>query len=266
VTQLEEVREVQAGAGACAILSEPGSGQVVATFLRACYIRFNGGLVAVTDELAPRGPLHIRLPSIPPMRMGDEVRVNARRVLDLGEVSILPTHPGWIGARPSRHFLSAAHPTADLALAATELPELLADPYQAARLQTVIEHGRLSTLARLVGGLGPGLTPAGDDLLAGVLLVACLAAPTSSERAQLVEVASSVRTNDIALAFLAWAARGQSIEPAHDFLAASAHGDQARANSAVSELLRFGQTSGHALAHGIALALRSLPSLRSREA
>jgi hypothetical protein len=266
VIQLEEVREVQAGAGACAILSEPGSGQVVATFVRACYIRFRGGLIAVTDELAPRGPLHIRLPSIPPMRIGDEVRVNARRVLELGEVSILPTHPGWIGDRPSRHFLIAAHQTVDLALASTELPDLLADPYQAARLHTVIEHGRLTMLARLVGGLGPGLTPAGDDLLAGVLLVACLAAQTKSERAQLVNVARSVRTNDIALAFLTWAARGQSIEPAHDFLAASAHGDQARANSALSELLRFGDSSGHALAHGMGLALRGLPSLRSMEA
>jgi hypothetical protein len=257
------VTRVQAGAGACAILSSPGSGTVLAAFSRALYLRLPGGIVALTEESIPRGPIHIPVPVLPSVRLRQNVSLCADQILRVGQLAVAPTHSGWIGARPAKRFLLSAHETADQVLATVPVPDLLADQYQAARIRTILELGRLGPLGRVLGGLGPGLTPAGDDVLAGVLLVADLAADADEERSALRSLARSVPTNDIAAAFLTWAARGQSIEPAHDFLSAAAHRDEVRAYQAVQQLLQCGASSGYALAHGIGLALRWLPSIRS---
>ena len=235
----------------------------MATFDRAIYLRLPGGIVALTDSSVPRGPMHVPLPVLPAVNLGQSVSVGADQVLQVGGLAVASTHPGWIGARPGKHFLVSAHETADRVLATLPVPDLLADKYQAARIRTILEHGRLRTLGRVLGGLGPGLTPAGDDVLAGVLLVADLAADGHEERLALRSHVLGVRTNDIAAAFLTWAARGQSIEPAHEFLGAVAHRDEVRAHEAVQWLVQFGASSGYALAHGIGLALRWLPSVRS---
>jgi hypothetical protein len=257
------ITQVQAGAGACAILSSPGGGTVMAAFDRALYLRLPGGIVALTDSSVPRGPMHVPLPVLPAVNLGQRVSVGADQVLQVGGLALASSQPGWIGARAGKHFLASAHETAGRVLATVPAPDLLADKYQVARIRTTLEHGRLRTLGRLLGGLGPGLTPAGDDVLAGVLLVADLAAAGHEERLALRSQVLSVRTNDIAAAFLSWAARGQSIEPAHDFLAAVAYRDELRAHEAVQWLVQFGASSGYALAHGIGLALRWLPSVRS---
>lgn len=74
----------------------------------------------------------------------------------------------------------------------------------------------------------------------------------------LVELASGARTNDVAGAFLAWAARGQSIEPVHRFLIAVGGQDTARASAAVQSRCRFGHSSGADLALGLGLGMRCL--------
>ena len=105
-----------------------------------------------------------------------------------------------------------------------------------------------------LAGLGPGLTPAGDDVLAGVLLVARARGGPAAEPA-LVHAAAEARTNDVARAFLAWAARGQSIAPVHDLLTAAVTSDRAGATSALRRLLAVGHSSGADLAFGLRLGL-----------
>ena len=114
-------------------------------------------------------------------------------------------------------------------------------------------------MADRLGGVGPGLTPAGDDCLAGILLVARIRGGEAAE-AELVAVAGSVDTNDVAAAFLVWAARGQSIEPVHRFLVSAARGDATRATDALAALVGFGHSSGADLALGLRLGLARLPS------
>ncbi|HEX2119485.1 MAG TPA: DUF2877 domain-containing protein, partial [Acidimicrobiales bacterium] len=114
-------------------------------------------------------------------------------------------------------------------------------------------RGALDALA----GLGPGLTPAGDDVLAGILLVERAWRGEAAEAA-LVDLAGEARTNDVARAFLTWAARGQSIEPVHRFLTASCRQDGARARDALRSLSAVGHTSGADLALGVRLALRAV--------
>jgi len=262
VTCAGPVCEVEAGYGACTILSAPCEGRVVATFAQAQYLRFAEGVVALTDRRVPRGPLYVRLPALPALEKGQSVRVDEVGVLHLGQLRVAPQQPGWSGARPPRSLLANAHEIADKVLRPIEPPELLADPHIAARVRTVIHSGGLGVLARQLGGRGPGLTPAGDDILAGVLFVASLAAQNRSEQDRLITIARTVETNDIAAAFLIWAAHGHSIEPVHDFVVGSTVHDRDRARRAASEVLRFGSSSGRALAHGIGLGLRHLPALR----
>jgi hypothetical protein len=113
--------------------------------------------------------------------------------------------------REARDWLPSLGPTLDLGSAGGA--GLAGDALAALR------RGDLLTFAGLVGGRGAGLTPAGDDLLAGVLLVACAlrdGSPTDSWI--LRRCAHRAPTNDIARAFLACAARGRCIEPAHALL------------------------------------------------
>ncbi|MDQ1426756.1 MAG: hypothetical protein QOK39_232, partial [Acidimicrobiaceae bacterium] len=95
------------------------------------------------------------------------------------------------------------------------------------------------------GGLGPGLTPSGDDTLAGILLAARLRRPEAEDH--LVALAKTVATHEISRAFLLWAARGQSIEPVHRLLAGDA--------TAARDLAAFGHTSGADLALGLRYGL-----------
>jgi len=104
----------------------------------------------------------------------------------------------------------------------------------------------LEVAARL-GGAGPGLTPAGDDALGGILFA--LKAMGCDD--DLVAVARRVRTTAISGAFLLWAARGQALAPVHDLLAAAVAGDVPAARSAARALGNVGHSSGADFAQGL---------------
>ncbi len=103
-------------------------------------------------------------------------------------------------------------------------------------------------------GEGPGLTPAGDDVVAGGLAVCALrgdavalgAAPEILERAR-------VATTSLSAALLSCAAAGQVVPEAARFLASLCGTEDAA--QALSELRSVGTTSGTALAFGIVAAL-----------
>ena len=111
----------------------------------------------------------------------------------------------------------------------------------------------LKVAAAALGGLGPGLTPAGDDMLSGILFAVRALNGTMVEPA-LLAVARSVRTSDLATALLEAAAAGYHIEPVHDLVMAGASGDSAAAAKAAADLDRFGSSSGADIAHGLRLA------------
>lgn len=96
-------------------------------------------------------------------------------------------------------------------------------------------------------GRGPGLTPLGDDILAGAL-VALLAAgsPTGPRLAGQVTASAFARTTFVSAALLWHAARGECVPE----LAALLTG----VPGAAETLLRVGHSSGTGLAHGVAAA------------
>jgi hypothetical protein len=247
---------VELGAGAEAVVAAGGRGSVAAVFRKAAYVRMPAGLFALTTGDVPAGPLHAR-GAIPIGRLaaGDPVTVTADR-LRAGDVVIdLAGATVWRGALPPPAELRAG---TVLDVLAGAPPSALAAAEFQPRLTTAIGHldgGDLAGVVDALAGLGPGLTPAGDDALAGILLVTRARLGAGAEPA-LIAQAARARTNDIAGAFLAWAARGQSIEPVHRLLAASAEGDAEGADAALADLLRFGHSSGADLAFGLGLGLR----------
>ncbi|MEJ2863924.1 oxamate carbamoyltransferase subunit AllH family protein [Actinomycetospora flava] len=238
---------VDAGIGAAELLRRPVSGRVVSVHRKAAYLRLDGSLVALVAPDADPGPIHVRCAALPPCRVGEHVTGDGPRLA--GERWAL-RGPGavWRGTVPGTLVDSAL---ARKALISGEIVEA------AARTET------LDDLAATVGGRGPGLTPAGDDVLAGAVLVAWAA---GADEARLVALTGAVRTTEVSRAFLAWAARGQSVAPAHDWLHAVAAGDRAGAGRALARLHRLGADSGRHLGAGMALGFAQLPRVVSQTA
>ncbi len=108
-------------------------------------------------------------------------------------------------------------------------------------------------VGRLVGR-GPGLTPLGDDVLAGALVTLVgMDSPAAGRLAAAVDAAARGRTTAVSAALLTHAARGECVPQLADLLHAARDGD--RLDAAVESLLRVGHTSGAGLAHGVLAAL-----------
>jgi Protein of unknown function (DUF2877) len=115
-------------------------------------------------------------------------------------------------------------------------------------------------VARLLGR-GPGLTPTGDDVLAGALVsLTALGAPAARSLAAAVTASAPDATTTVSVALLRHAARGECIPQLADLLDAVAHGEStldslpaARASlpRAAGALLAVGHCSGAGLLHGV---------------
>jgi hypothetical protein len=96
--------------------------------------------------------------------------------------------------------------------------------------------------AKQVAGLGSGLTPAGDDFLAGIMLWSWLAHPDPRDFCRELIDAVVSRTTTLSAALLRAAASGACNDAWHHLLACLASG--ARLESAVQRVLSHGATSG----------------------
>lgn len=125
--------------------------------------------------------------------------------------------------------------------------------------------------ARALAGLGPGLTPAGDDLLAGAAAaVAVLGGATgfrgddrASWLAALTSVHAAGRTTGLSARLLALAARGTVLRPVVALLELTPEAD-ASLPARVAALRRVGHSTGrlYAVAVGTAACLLGRPAGR----
>jgi hypothetical protein len=110
--------------------------------------------------------------------------------------------------------------------------------------------------ALAVIGLGPGLTPAADDVIAGALAVLALGDRLDDRARGLVNACASTRTTALSAALIAAASKGQVIPQAAAVLSVLAAGSPPdRVRSAAVQLFSVGATSGHDLCAGMAGAL-----------
>jgi hypothetical protein len=241
------------GSHAARVLAEGRVAVVVAVFSRAIYLDVEGAVVALVPADVPDGPLHVRMAELPLVEVGDVVRLGPRE-LDVSDRRwILPTFewspepvPDILMAAPVVSTVVTHQPRLDLTAGASDLDHWL---------RPLLAEGDVEGACESIFGRGTGLTPVGDDIAAGILLVWALA--TQGEQPRLAAIAAGADTHEISRAFLQAAARGQSIEPIHSLIAAAARGDVTLARSELARLAQVGHTSGFDLAAGVRVALTS---------
>jgi hypothetical protein len=168
--------------------------------------------------------------------------------------------------RPPRPRGLGAVPPARLARAVGWLTGQVADPLDRAGRDAVADLvGALDAgeapgpaVGRLLGR-GPGLTPTGDDVLAGALVcLTALGAPAAAILGSAVLAAAPDATTAVSAGLLRHAARGECVPQLADLLAAVAAGPDPAGSDlprAAGALLAVGHCSGAGLLHGVIVAL-----------
>ena len=98
---------------------------------------------------------------------------------------------------------------------------------------------------RAIMGKGPGLTPAGDDYLAGILVsLWLLNHPETASICRLIAETAQQCTTEVSNAYFSAIAAGQVDERWHQLLAALNTGSQHLLEKTIRHILTFGATSG----------------------
>ncbi|HEU5002003.1 MAG TPA: DUF2877 domain-containing protein [Actinomycetota bacterium] len=235
------MKALLAGAGAAATLSSPGPPTGWWRFSRSAILQIAGKPVVLVLPGMPPGPLQVVVDELP----------GSAGCLDALDPERIPR---WHGALPDPAALAQA---LDIAAQAAEwgAEGTLVPAGRWGAAGRALAEGDLEAAAGVLGGAGPGLTPAGDDALCGLFfaLRARFGAPAAS---WLRPLAASVETTALASAALGWAAAGQALAPAHDLLCAGARGDALGAQAAARALATVGHSSGADFACGLAAGLR----------
>ena len=272
------------GRTAADTLARARSGQIIAVFDSSSYIRFEAGLVCVTARDVDLGPLSLRTTR----QRGSDWRGS----LSTGEGVKRRSENLWIGKglKISLSLACLVEPSANSApisqdrLRATlsKLPaHLPSDPNKSGLARLLIRRPNDALTrraapciaaaqdwfanpnssdpdwARGLLGLGPGLTPSGDDVLGGIL-VALHRLERGDEARRLWRTLSptcATRTNEISAALLQAAARGHGSHALHGALEALISGNDLP--SAVARLGQHGHSSGWDSLLGLVLALQS---------
>jgi Protein of unknown function (DUF2877) len=238
------VRAGWAGPGAARALAAGGGGRVAVSLCDGAYLQLDGGWLLLAPPRAPRGPLTLLVDELPALAAGEPVAIGAEMLetrglrVDLG--ALRPVEQAPPPARPA----AGAGEALRAALACRPRPGAELEPGIAE-----LAGGRRAAAVVLLAGRGPGLTPAGDDVLAGYAAW-CHAdgAPAALARA------AAPRTTPLSLAYLRCAERGELPDVAARVLAAVRAGDAAAAARAARSLDQWGATSGSALLWGMAAA------------
>lgn len=256
------------------------SGTVLGVFPSAVYVELDDEFLALEASDALRLPCAVVLPvptagrPFAALHAGARVTFTGTR-LALGTLTVDVVR-WW---RPRRARTTDAYDAARLSVLAGALPPLT--PPVGDRVRELVhalgsDGDPVGATARLLG-LGGGLTPEGDDVLAGLLVaLRSVQQPTAAARllGEAVTTQAPTRTTRISAALLRHAAAGHatprlldvvdalSAGRRHDALSAGRRHDELSA--AVVRLLAVGHTSGAALAHGVLAAGRLHTAPRSR--
>jgi hypothetical protein len=235
-----------------ALLTGPATrGRVLGVHASVVYVETVGDVVAVETADSLGLPCAVRLgldrAGLPlrGVRPGDEARVGDGRVV-AGPLTVAVAR-WWAPRRPRRGI---RRDRVDL------LSGLLAEHPAPVPVDAPVTD---------LVGLGPGLTPAGDDVLAGMLVALhhhpALRDPVAAEVSRL----APTRTTALSAALLRHGADGLALPAVVDVADVLAgHGDDLR--TPVARLVAVGHSSGAALAHGLLRGARTVAENPDQEA
>jgi hypothetical protein len=242
---------------------------VLAAFPGAIYLRTTAPgdqVLAVVTADSLRLPCSVVLARSPELDFGSMSRSASTGSVTVGAGLIeLPggtirVSRWWEPARPRRvHVASFDRRRLDALERLT--PPLPADVAEAAATSAATPT-RLAHQARRLVGLGPGLTPAGDDVLAAMILT--LTAGPAAAREVAADLAAAVlpdapsRTTALSAALLRHAARGCGLAQVVDLIDAVSSTGPIRLEGPLARLLAVGSSSGCGLAHGVLIGMRAM--------
>jgi hypothetical protein len=278
VLQLEAL---SLGPEALAFLNGGAGGRVLAVLRNALYVGGSNWILGIVGEDAADGPISVRVRDLPQVLTSVEGRDGASvevipQGISIGNVVRIdwrnarqwqPPFPLLLGAIEAR---AAAVSRLSSLLSGMRISVGNSDPLFR-RIDNVLlrfthaakQNDPATTAQSLIGllGLGPGLTPTGDDLLSG--MIACLVwrarlgeLPGSFVEclADVIEAEAPERTNRISARLLHYASRGILYAPAMDLGSALLAGKVDQVDAPARSLLKIGATTGSDVAAGLLCA------------
>lgn len=286
---------IEVGALAHRVLRRARRGRVVAVFDRSLYVAFGDDWICVGSKSIGSGPLHVLCeedvagwfsPGQDVVAADGALRAGDSRLfgLDVSPIwspkscsdwtreslgaGLLAVNDAW-RVMPTEEGLAAAgcaqSPPGPTPVLAAAMPGIAA-------LRRSVEAGAgggapVSDPDELAGllGLGPGLTPSGDDFLAGALL-ALASLGLSDLRDTLWDRlrAQLDRTHDISAAHLRSAAAGYAASALHEAIDATIGGRIDRVAPALVALSAIGHSSGRDAFAGALVVLRAVNGCAAR--
>jgi hypothetical protein len=247
-----------AGRFAHAALSA-GEGEVCALFRRSFYLRIDDKYVCIGDASLGRGPLNALVADFHPPAMGEHIRVS------LDAASTWAPRPLNGAARPNIQALRVSldgHVPQDgfgcTILGVENALSVHAQPAIEALERWLAGHALGADVEQLIG-LGPGLTPSGDDYLGGVLIgLRWLGRGAHADSLwRWLEPRLAARTSAISAAHLAAAAAGEGHEALHEVMENLAAWETPSLTASLGRLDAVGHTSGWDALAGIVAVARS---------
>jgi len=270
-----------------------GTARVLGRFRRSLDLLVNDMVLALVLPEVRNGPFHVVLTCFPSQPLPDSMEV--RRTHDgirLGPWLLRTTPPPFLwnpappwetlSARPQdlcplrtlrglRHLRTLAEQAARQAVARSPFAGLLLGetiPAVTSLLQA-LSHPDPSAVRRAaaqLAGWGPGLTPSGDDFLAGVMLGLWLRRGTDAAAAcAQIYAAAAPRTTRLSRAFLRAARDGLADERWHILLRALTMDDVVELERAARAVLSFGATSGLDMVSGFLWLLEGKNAIRNTQ-
>ena len=299
-------RVVLAGSSAKKLFTSPGEATIIGVFRRSLYVENTFGRVACVGERGIRpGPLNalcefsggvdftqIVEPGSPAkirdgwMQLGPRMRIDISRPMEWEPepfpvgwnleffLENLPVLVQWIAETGPRQGLV---PLIEHIVSGEKISNKGA--FQTVCWKGIADFGHwlshslngektleFPASARRLVGLGPGLTPSGDDFWCGVMIALRalgfmgILEKVSGDVLKLAEE----RTNKISRAHMECAAGGQGAKALHETISALGMPDEARLRSALRELDKIGHSSGWDSLAGVVYVLESAASWKGR--
>ena len=280
----DEFELLIAGKFAHEIIEKTRTGQVTAIFKRSIYIHICDDLICLGGKSLTLGPLNIQtnLPKTMDweatgIRLNDRVHNTAHRLI-LGNLLSFSSRKIKIWTPPNNFYVIPSKVQAGL-----EKLLLLAQKYfpidglaslvlyndtktnildiAKPAIYDLSDIFRLRVFDKSVNtliGLGPGLTPSGDDFLVGMLVTLNLLGEKKLLELLVKEINNTAsRTNDISKVHLKAASRGLGAEPLHSVIIGIVNNDTEELRKSLRNIDNIGHCSGWDALTGIFITLKA---------
>jgi hypothetical protein len=284
-----QVDAISFGPEAAALMVGRIGGRLLAVLRNAIYLEGDGGhIVAIVDEYAEDGPLTVRSRNLPALlcavspHPGAKFQATGRAIEIHGLARVRWTGKPWVPHLPKRAgeqaaILGACDALAQIIVIQEVEPVAQRLTARLAEFHHAMVEGRIPKAIEAINGLlglGPGLTPSGDDIAMGLMASLVWQARLSIVSDKLVcSLVGAVRefapnrTNCISTRLLHYAGEGVIYAPAMELGEALLAGNTTLIPDSSQRLCSIGNTTGADVATGLFAGIRlgtSLAQLQER--